>query len=253
MLNENLKSQEQNAEVPHFTEKLLLSSLWSLNKRLNILICSIVSRTDNQSNSGLVITEPGLSYRKCDSILFPLISNPLLPLSSIRRIHFDGTNSNAYFTELIEDSIKLWAANYPKKKLLVMFQEFIRQLFSGKCRLISLRIDLVYGDFGLYQYFKLNHYLSCSITEQYRASCHTLRRLHIHLNYTYFLEYLIEHLPVPENLNVIFCDSLDVRPRSMSDIENLIKTSGHWFNKLITLEINIMCHQATKFGLAALV
>ncbi|CAF3645157.1 unnamed protein product [Rotaria socialis] len=157
MLNENLKSQEQNAEVPHFTEN---------------------------------------------------------------------------FTELIEDSIKLWAANYPKKKLLVMFQEFIRQLFSGKCRLISLRIDLVYGDFGLYQYFKLNHYLSCSITEQYRASCHTLRRLHIHLNYTYFLEYLIEHLPVPENLNVIFCDSLDVRPRSMLDIENLIKTSGHWFNKV---------------------
>ncbi|CAF2075868.1 unnamed protein product, partial [Rotaria magnacalcarata] len=74
----------------------LLSSLWSLNKRLNILICSILSRTDNQSNSGLVITEPGISYRKCDSILFPLISNPLLPLSSsIRRIHFGGTNSNA--------------------------------------------------------------------------------------------------------------------------------------------------------------
>ncbi|CAF1535451.1 unnamed protein product [Rotaria magnacalcarata] len=193
VLNENLKSQEQNAEVPYFTEKLL-SSLWSLNKRLNILICSILSRTDNQSNSGLVITEPD-------------------------------------FTELIEDSIKLWAANYPKKKLLVMSLEFIRQLFSGKCRLISLRIDLVYADFGLYQYFKLNHYLSCSITEQYRASCHILRRLHIHLNYTYFLEYLIEHVPVLEKLNVIFCDSLEVRPRSMSDIENLIETSGNWFNK----------------------
>lgn len=70
----------------------LLTSFWSLNKRFNSLICSILSRIDNQSNSGLVIIEPGLSFDKCNS--FILHSSSLL-LSSVRRIHFDGTNSDA--------------------------------------------------------------------------------------------------------------------------------------------------------------
>jgi hypothetical protein len=40
----------------------LLTSLWPLNKRFDYLICSFLSRIDNQFNSGLVIVEPGLSF-----------------------------------------------------------------------------------------------------------------------------------------------------------------------------------------------
>ncbi len=70
----------------------MLTSLWSLNMRFNSLVCSILSINDNRLNSGLLITH-GLSYNKCCSILFPLILNSSSLYSSIRRIHFDDTNS----------------------------------------------------------------------------------------------------------------------------------------------------------------
>jgi hypothetical protein len=70
----------------------MLTCLWSLNTRLNSLICSTLSINDNLFNSGLLITH-GLSYNKCCSILFPLILNSSSLSSSIQRIHFDGTNS----------------------------------------------------------------------------------------------------------------------------------------------------------------
>jgi len=40
----------------------LLTCLWPLNKRFEVLICSFLSRNDNQLNSGFVIVEPGLSF-----------------------------------------------------------------------------------------------------------------------------------------------------------------------------------------------
>jgi hypothetical protein len=80
----------------NFSWSELLSSLWSLNKRFDVLICSILSRIDSQSNSGLVIIEPGLSFNKYQSILFPLIFHSSFSLAFyIRRIHFDGTYCSA--------------------------------------------------------------------------------------------------------------------------------------------------------------
>ncbi|CAF3553227.1 unnamed protein product [Rotaria sp. Silwood1] len=70
----------------------MLTSLWSLNMRLNSLVCSILSINNNRLNSGILITH-GLSYNKCCSILFPLILNSSSVYSSIRRIHFDDKNS----------------------------------------------------------------------------------------------------------------------------------------------------------------
>ncbi|CAF1329570.1 unnamed protein product [Rotaria sp. Silwood1] len=69
----------------------MITSLWSLNKRFNSLICSILS------TNGINLTEPGLSFKKCCSTLFPLICNSSSPslASYIHRIHFDGTNSSA--------------------------------------------------------------------------------------------------------------------------------------------------------------
>ncbi|CAF3885567.1 unnamed protein product, partial [Rotaria sordida] len=72
----------------------MLTSLWSLNTRLNSLVCLTLSRSDNISNTGILITQ-GLSYNKCSSILFPLILTSSSLCSSIQRIHFDETNSSA--------------------------------------------------------------------------------------------------------------------------------------------------------------
>ena len=73
----------------------MLISFWSLNIRYNSLVCSTFSISDNLSNTGLLFTEQGLSYKKCYSILFPLIFKSSTLCSSIERIHFDGTNSTA--------------------------------------------------------------------------------------------------------------------------------------------------------------
>ncbi|CAF1163011.1 unnamed protein product [Rotaria magnacalcarata] len=67
----------------------LLTSLWWLNKRVDVLICSILSRVDNCLNSGLAIIEPGLSFNECHSLLFHSISTLHFGL---QRIYFDGTN-----------------------------------------------------------------------------------------------------------------------------------------------------------------
>ncbi|CAF4371617.1 unnamed protein product, partial [Rotaria sordida] len=43
----------------------MLTSFWSLNHRINSLVCSIVSLNDGRQNTGLVITEPGFYHEKC--------------------------------------------------------------------------------------------------------------------------------------------------------------------------------------------
>ena len=72
----------------------MLTCLWSLNNRINYLICSIVSKNDNKKSSGIIIKESGLSYNKCYSRLFPLFNHSSF-CSCIRRMRFDGTNSIA--------------------------------------------------------------------------------------------------------------------------------------------------------------
>ena len=115
----------------------LLTSLWSLNKRFDVLICSILSKTDNQLNSGLAIVEPGLSYSKCNSILFPLICDPLSPLaSSIRRIHFDGTYCNA------SDLSYEWL--FDNEKNILQFPN-LKSLILTQCLLVEPLIKSVPG------------------------------------------------------------------------------------------------------------
>jgi hypothetical protein len=70
----------------------ILISLWSINRRINSLICSIFSIEKN----GIVFYQSDLSYKILSSILLPLISNSLYLSSLIKHIHFDGTYSNSY-------------------------------------------------------------------------------------------------------------------------------------------------------------
>lgn len=67
----------------------ILISLWSINERINSLICSIFSI----NKYGIIFNKPGLSYKKCSSILFPLIFNSSSICSNIKFMHFDGIYS----------------------------------------------------------------------------------------------------------------------------------------------------------------
>ena len=115
---------------------------------------------------------------------------------------------------------------------MIMFKELIRQIFSGESKLISLRLDLVCKDsyVDLHQCLKPS---SCSIFDKYQPCYYsTLRRLHVHLEYTCFLEYLIEYVPVLEQLLVYFQHSLNIWRRPTLDMNTLIQTKGNWFNKV---------------------
>ena len=68
-----------------------LTSFWSLNIRFNSLVCSTLSI----NNKDFFIPH-GLPYSKCHSILYSLISQSPTLCSSIRNIHFDGSNSTSY-------------------------------------------------------------------------------------------------------------------------------------------------------------
>ncbi|CAF3572884.1 unnamed protein product [Rotaria sp. Silwood1] len=122
----------------------LLMSLSSLNKRFDRLICSILSKIDNKSNNGLVIINPGLSYNKCNSILLPLISNPLLPFAScIRRIHFDGTicnDSDLSYKWLFDNDKKI--LHFPNLKSLILTRCLLVQpLIKSLPILIKYQLD----------------------------------------------------------------------------------------------------------------
>ena len=68
----------------------VLTSFWSLNIRLNSLVCLTLSRNDNR-----LISTHGLSYQKCHSIIYSSIFNSSFLCSSIQNIHFDCSNSTS--------------------------------------------------------------------------------------------------------------------------------------------------------------
>ena len=116
----------------------LLTSLWSLNTRFDILICSTLSK----SNSGLII-EPGLSFTRCHSILFPLISRSSSLLTCIERIDIDGTNSNAcnlIYEWLFDDDKHIF--RFPNLKSLILTQcLLIKPLLKVLPPLIKHQLD----------------------------------------------------------------------------------------------------------------
>ncbi|CAF2939921.1 unnamed protein product [Rotaria sp. Silwood2] len=70
----------------------MLISLWSLNKRINSIICSIFSMNKN----GIIFNKPGLSYKTFSCILLPLILNSSPLYSNIKYIYFDGIKSISF-------------------------------------------------------------------------------------------------------------------------------------------------------------
>ena len=119
----------------------MLTSFWSLNIRLNSLLCSILSINNNQLNSGLVLT-CGLSYHKYSTTLLPMITNSSSLSSAIRRIHFDGGNSSAYdlcYEWLFNDEKVL---RFPNLQSLILTRcQSMKLIFQSLPYLIQHQLD----------------------------------------------------------------------------------------------------------------
>lgn len=128
-----------------------------------------------------------------------------------------------------------------------MRQRIIRQLFSSACQLTTLALDITRGD----EYSELHYCLEPSSDdvpefhpEELRV-CVSLRELTVHLNAAYFLECLVNHVPLLEKLRVHMRDYLYVSSRPDSNVETLIQTDGLWRQK-VGVEVLCVSQQQIK-------
>ena len=111
-------------------------------------------------------------------------------------------------------------------------EELLRRIFSEKCQLQYLRLDIS-------NEYKCGHLHKClstnssgSIPIHPRSKCITLRRLNVRLNSTCFLQDLIEYVPNLEQLSVQLISSLDIHLSHERQTEALAKSNENWFNKV---------------------
>ncbi|CAF4024021.1 unnamed protein product [Rotaria sp. Silwood1] len=131
---------------------------------------------------------------------------------------------------------KSWINNLKEvRKFTTICNHFIRQLFSSKCQLTSLQLDISKDN----SVFQIHNCLSSSsdiisnpIDNQLVTKCMTLRRLHVHLFFGSFIEHIIEHVPNLEILSVIFRDSLASEFVHQMKIEKFTSTVISWYDKV---------------------
>jgi len=126
----------------------MLDSLWSLNNRINYLICSVVSINNDKQKNGIIIKESGLSYNKCYSKFFSLFNHSSLLsfCSSIRNMCFDGTNSIAcdinYEWIFFQDNNDKKILRFPNLKSLIVTQCWLSEsLIENLSLLIQDQLD----------------------------------------------------------------------------------------------------------------
>ncbi|CAF1317046.1 unnamed protein product [Rotaria sordida] len=103
----------------------ILMSLWSLNKRINSIICSLFSINKN----GIIFNKSVLSYKIFSSILLPLILNSSFLSSNIKYIYFDGINSISFdfiYQEIFSNNDKQRIC-FPNLKSLYITQCLLSQ------------------------------------------------------------------------------------------------------------------------------
>ncbi|CAF0874292.1 unnamed protein product [Rotaria sp. Silwood1] len=108
-----------------------------------------------------------------------------------------------------------------------MMKQLLCQLFSGQCKLKSLRLDIS-NDF-------INNDIHRCLTSNYYPStgrCCALRRLDIRIEYACFLENLIEHVPNLEQLSIEFQFSLKFDSLWKTNFEILEQSNENWLNKI---------------------
>ncbi|CAF4809603.1 unnamed protein product, partial [Rotaria sp. Silwood2] len=116
-----------------------------------------------------------------------------------------------------------------------MCQEFMRQLFSSKCQLTSLRLDISKDNsfFQIHNYFSSSffHINTNQIDNQLVTTCMSLRRLHIHIIYGYFIEHIVNHVPALEILSVIIRDSLARHLLYQMKVKTFTPAVVNWYDK----------------------
>ncbi|CAM4768236.1 unnamed protein product [Rotaria magnacalcarata] len=126
-----------------------------------------------------------------------------------------------------------------KEKQLNLMKELVCRLFSSQCQLPSLRLDIS-SEFHcgtIHRCLSSNSDLSPSLIQDQVRSCNiTLRRLHIRLNHSHFLESLIEYVPNLEQISVEFDSSLEFDTLWKANIEALRQSNENWFNKVPKLQ-----------------
>ncbi|CAF1447353.1 unnamed protein product [Rotaria sordida] len=115
-------------------------------------------------------------------------------------------------------------------KLMLMFKEFLRKLFSDKCQLTSLELDIPddHNYNGIYECLSINNPVI--------IHCITLRHLHIHLIYGYFLEDIIKYVPALQTLSVTFKDSLMQKQLYEPKMKRFIPINSNWYEKMPKLK-----------------
>ncbi|UJR38485.1 hypothetical protein I4U23_031153 [Adineta vaga] len=119
-------------------------NFWSLNNRINNLICSVISITDNRQNSGIIFKEPGLSYDKYYSRLLSFLNHSTF-CSYIRRMCFDGTNSmipNINYEWIFFQNNNEKMLRFPSLKSLVLTRCWLSEpLIQNLSLLIENQLD----------------------------------------------------------------------------------------------------------------
>ena len=136
----------------------MLTSFWSLNIRFNSLVCFSFSISNTLLKIGVHLTEQSLSYKKCSSILFPLILRSPSLCSSIQCIHFGGTNSiadNLSYQWLFNDKKIL---HFPNLKSLILTRcRSIEPVVQSLFYLIEHQLDELTLTFDKFLFRRMNY------------------------------------------------------------------------------------------------
>jgi hypothetical protein len=115
-----------------------------------------------------------------------------------------------------------------------MFKEFLTKIFSAKCRLISLELDISNDDSSVDIHrcflFPSDTY-SNIINSGLVTHCMNLRYLHIHLIYGYILEHIIQRVPALEVLSVQFTEKL-IKDSVGFKVKRFAPTLVNWYDKV---------------------
>ena len=116
-----------------------------------------------------------------------------------------------------------------------MIKELLRQIFSEKCRLKYLQLDISEESHcdSLHECLlaRPSFYWN-SIQTHAHSFCATLRQIDIRLNSTCFLQNLIKRVPNLEQLSVDFISHLTFNLPNEWDIEACRKFNENWFNNV---------------------
>ncbi|CAF4155082.1 unnamed protein product, partial [Rotaria sp. Silwood2] len=126
-----------------------------------------------------------------------------------------------------------------ESNFIFMVKEFIRNLFSVKCQLTSLNLDISNdrSTVNIHECFLSSSNISSNlINHDFVTHCTSLRYLHIHLIHGFFLEHIIERLPSLEILSVQFQSTLVKEDCIYEPMIKKFSSSINWYDKIPKLK-----------------